>query len=221
MFDDFGVLIRGIVLGLAIAAPVGPIGLLCIRRTVERGIIAGLATGFGSALADGFFGGVAAFGVNAILEALLGHVKELRLIGGIFLLGAAIHSLLKEPHERKNRPPDAGNLIGSVGTGLFLTVTNPITIMGIITVVVGFGGALDHAKAGTMTLGVFLGSLTWWSILCGGTFLIRHHFTPRIVLWINRGTGVVLGVVGLMALLSFFSLVPENLQDLVGAFISK
>lgn len=221
MLDDISVFMRGIMLGLTIAAPVGPIGLLCIRRTVERGFIAGFSTGLGAAIADGFFGGVAAFGVTAILDTLQGHVRELRLIGGIFLLAAAVHSLLKEPHEVASKRGEPHNILGAIGGALFLTITNPLTIMGGITVVAGFGGGLEHARAGTLTLGVFSGSLLWWLLLCGGIYMVRHRLTHRSVLWLNRCTGVVLGLLGIFALLTFFSLVPENLQGFLTDMLGK
>jgi len=203
LIEELSVLGRGIVLGLAIAAPIGPIGLLCIRRTVERGVVVGVATGLGSAFVDGLFGAIAAFGVSQVIDALMGHVKELRLLGGLFLLGAALHGFLRDPEPMAEEPP-ARDLAGAVASGVLLTVTNPVTIMGIIAVVVGFGGRLDHQGAATLTVGIFLGSLLWWAILCGGISAVRHKFTPRTVHWINRGTAAVLAAIGAWALVSAF-----------------
>ena len=202
MLEELGVLAWGVVLGVAIAAPIGPIGLLCIRRTVERGLAAGFATGAGSALVDAFFAAVAAFGVSRIVDALTGHAGELRLVGGLFLLGAAAHGLVSQPRPPAEEPVRLGRrgLLGAVGGGVLLTVTNPVTIMGIIAIVVGFGGAKDTADATALTLGVLLGSLLWWALLCGGFALVRHRFTLGAARWINRGTAVVLGALGVWAL---------------------
>ncbi len=201
MIEEIGILIKGIVLGVAIAAPVGPIGLLCIRRTVERGIAAGLATGLGAAIADALFSAVAAFGVTAIVQELLGRQVQLKVVGGLFLLGVAAHSFLKEPRPPAHAP-EARNLPGAVASGLVLTATNPVTIMGIIALVVGFGSGLATPQATTLVVGIFIGSALWWTILCGGVSLIRHRFTTRTVHWLNRGTGVVIGLLGLWALWS-------------------
>lgn len=221
MGDDIGVFIRGLVQGLAIAAPVGPIGLLCIRRTVQRGFVAGFSTGFGAALADGFLGAITAFGITSLIDLLKGHEQALRLIGGVFLLAAGIHALLKEPHEAARRGDEPHNILGAVGSGLFLTLTNPITVTGAIALMVSLAGGIDRTHAGTLTLGVFSGSLLWWFLLSGGTYAIRHHLTSRTVLWLNRGTGAVLCALGVFALLAFFHLIPATLQGLLTDVVSK
>lgn len=201
LIEEFGILIRGVILGVAIAAPVGPIGLLCIRRTVERGPAAGLATGLGAAIADALFSAIAAFGVTAIVEQLLGHQVQLKVLGGLFLLGVAVHSFLKEPRPPAHAP-EARNLTGAVGSGLFLTATNPVTVMGIMALVVGFGSDLAAPQATTLVVGIFLGSGLWWTTLCGGVSLVRHRFTVRTVQWLNRVTGGLIGTLGLWALWS-------------------
>ncbi|ACI97881.1 LysE/ArgO family amino acid transporter [Rhodospirillum centenum] len=199
MLAEIGVFLRGIILGIAIAAPVGPIGLLCIRRTLERGIAVGIATGMGAAIADALFSAIAAFGVNAILELVIGHEGELRVFGGLFLLGVALHSFLREPRPPAQEP-EARNLLGATGSGLALTMGNPVTILGITALVVGFSGGLETYQAVTLVAGIFVGSGIWWFILCGGVTLVRHRITRRSVLWINRGTGIMLGALGVWAL---------------------
>lgn len=199
MLEELGILWRGIVLGVIIAAPVGPIGLLCIRRTIERGITAGFATGVGAAFADGLFSALAAFGVTVVMDAITGHMVALRLVGGAFLIAVAVHSFLRDPKPLA-AVPEAGNLYAATASGFGLTVTNPVTILGIATVVVGFGGTDDTAGAATLVAGIFLGSLAWWGILCGGVSLVRSRVTASTVHWINMGTGVVLGLLGLWAI---------------------
>lgn len=199
--QEVGLFFQGIILGVVIAAPVGPIGLLCISRTVERGLATGLATGLGAAIADAAFSAVAAFGVTAVIENLLGHQTQLKLVGGLFLLGVAVHSFLKAPVAAAEAP-EARNLPAAVASGLFLTATNPVTIMGITALVVGFGGGLGSAQAATLVGGIFVGSGLWWITLCGGVSLIRHRMTPRAVLGLNRGTGLLIGALGLWSLWS-------------------
>lgn len=199
LLEELGLLWRGIILGVVIAAPVGPIGLLCIRRTLERGLAAGFATGIGAAMADAFFSAIAAFGVTAILDLITGHIGALRLVGGVFLIGVAIHSFLRDPKPLA-AVPEPGNLVAATASGFALTFTNPVTILGIVAVVVGFGTTDSTLHATTLVAGILLGSLAWWSILCGGISLLRHRVTAKTVHWINMSTGVLLGALGLWAL---------------------
>lgn len=201
MLEEMGILWRGMVLGVIIAAPVGPIGLLCIRRSLERGLTAGLATGLGAAIADALFSAIAAFGITAVLDLITGNMLQLQIVGGLFLLGVAIHAFMRDPKPLA-AAPEAGNLTAAVATGLLFTITNPVTILGISAVIVGFGNTKGPAQDATLVAGVFLGSLAWWGILCGGVTLLRHRVTGRTVHWINIATGILLAALGLYALLS-------------------
>ncbi|KPF81178.1 lysine transporter LysE [alpha proteobacterium AAP38] len=199
LLDDIGIFWRGVVLGVIIAAPVGPIGLLCIRRSLERGLATGLATGLGAALADAFFSGIAAFGITAILNVITQNMPLLQVVGGLFLLVVAGHSLTREPKPLAAEPV-AGNLPAAVFSGLFLTATNPVTILGMSTLVVGFSNTRGPVEDGTLVAGIFVGSLLWWMFLCGGVTLLRSRVTGRTVHWINIGTGLILGALGLYTL---------------------
>jgi len=199
LFEEIYRLALGVVLGLVIAAPLGPIGLLCIRRTVERGLAAGFAIGLGAAMADAGFSAIAAFGVSAVLDALLGHETLLRISGGLFLLGVALHAFLKDP-DPPAAAPEARDWWTAIGSGVALTVGNPVTILGITAIVVGFGGTPEGGQAAILVAGIFLGSVLWWLILCGGVALVRHRITARAVHWINVGTGVFLAALGFWAL---------------------
>lgn len=199
LLDDIGIFWRGIVLGVIIAAPVGPIGLLCIRRSLERGLATGLATGLGAAVADALFSGIAAFGITAALDMITANIRLLQVVGGVFLLAVAVHSLTRDPKPLAAEPV-AGNLAGAAFTGLFLTATNPVTILGMTAIVVGFGHTRGPAEDGALVAGIFAGSLLWWVILCGGVTLLRRRVTGRTVHWINVGTGAILGVMGVYTL---------------------
>jgi threonine/homoserine/homoserine lactone efflux protein len=199
LIEDIGLILKGVVLGLAIAAPVGPIGLLCIRRTVERGVLAGFATGFGAGLVDTLFSAIAAFGITAVTDLILGHEMFLKLAGGLFLLATAAYGLTHTP-----RPPrktvEASSLARAVVSGFVLTITNPITIVAILAVVAGFGGALRPSHALALVAGIFVGSTLWWALLSGSVSLLRRRMGERMVLYLNRGTSVALGALGLWAL---------------------
>lgn len=199
LLDDIGVFWRGVVLGVIIAAPVGPIGLLCIRRSLERGLVTGLATGLGAAIADAAFSSVAAFGITAVLDMITSNMRLLQVVGGFFLLAVAFHSLTRDPKPLAAEPM-AGNLPAATFTGFFLTATNPVTILGMSAIVVGFGHTKGPVEDGTLVAGIFVGSALWWLILCGGVTLLRRFVTGRTVHWINVGTGVILGVLGLYTL---------------------
>jgi threonine/homoserine/homoserine lactone efflux protein len=201
-FDEISTFFRGVVLGVLVAAPVGPVGLLCIKRTLQRGVWAGLATGFGAALADGIFGIVAAFGVTAVLQFVDNLEKEIRLVGGLMLVLTALYMLRQHVHVSKESSggTSARNLIGATVSGLMITLTNPLTLIGVLAVVAAFSGTMTFLQAATLTGGIFCGSLAWWVFLCGGTFLVRHHFTDKGINWVNRVTAVLILLLGGWAL---------------------
>src|ERR1043166_548869 len=194
LLDGISVFVRGLVLGVVIPAPVGPVGLLCMKRTLQNGMLAGISTGFGAAFADAFYGAIAAFGVTAALGLLTGMEKEIRFFGGIFLLGVATFMLLKKIKitRKEDNGPSARNLVGAVVSGFLITFSNPLTILGVLAVVATFAGHLSYLQAATLTGGMFCGSLTWWLMLCGGVWLIRHRFSDNAIAWVNRVTAVLL-----------------------------
>jgi threonine/homoserine/homoserine lactone efflux protein len=200
-FDEISTFFRGVVLGVLVAAPVGPVGLLCIKRTLQRGVWSGLATGLGAALADGIFGIVAAFGVTAVLQWVDDLEKEIRLVGGLILVITALYMLKQHVHvSREGGGTSTRNLIASTISGLMITLTNPLTLIGVLAVVAAFSGPLTFVQAATLTGGIFCGSLAWWVALCGGTFLVRKHFTDNGINWVNRITAVLILLLGGWAL---------------------
>jgi threonine/homoserine/homoserine lactone efflux protein len=166
-------LLKGIAIGFAIAAPVGPIGVLCVRRTFADGHIAGFVTGLGAATADALYGAVAAFGLTAISDLVLGYQTELRLVGGLFLLALGVKTFLSKLSTAS--PPMRGTgWLGSWAATVLLTLTNPATILSFAVVfagaglgqqVYGFGDAL------AIVIGVFLGSAIWWLLL---SYFVDH-----------------------------------------------
>ncbi|HEY8598941.1 MAG TPA: LysE family transporter [Thermomicrobiales bacterium] len=201
---ELGVFGRGLLIGLSIAAPVGPIGVLCIHRTLAEGRLAGLATGLGAATADALYGVVAAFGITAIANLLVGYQGAIRLVGGLFLCYLGLRTFLSSPTERAATA--AGQtLLGAYGSALALTLTNPLTILSFAAIFAGAGiaatpGAYDAAAL--LVLGVLLGSAAWWLILSGAVAALRGRLTGTALCWINHLSGLVLLVFGVLALVS-------------------
>ena len=199
---DLDFFVRGLVIGLAIAAPVGPIGALCIRRTLTEGRLSGLVSGLGAATADATYGCVAAFGLTIVSGFLVSQQMWLRLIGGLFLCYLGLRTLLSRPAERAATVEGRG-LLGAYASTLFLTLTNPTTILSFVAIFagLGIGGATGgFLAAAALVLGVFLGSALWWLILSWGVSLFRKRFTPRALRWVNVVSGMVILGFGLLAL---------------------
>jgi threonine/homoserine/homoserine lactone efflux protein len=199
---DVSFFLRGLVIGFSIAAPVGPIGVLCIRRTIAEGQLYGLVSGLGAATADALYGCVAAFGLTFISAFLIGHKLWLSLIGGLFLLYLGIKTLLSKPAEEAANAEGKG-LFGAYASTFLLTVTNPMTILSFVAIfaALGLGSTTgSYASALVLVLGVFCGSATWWLLLSGGVGLFRNKFNARGLLWVNRISGVVITLFGIIAL---------------------
>lgn len=199
--------LQGLVLGFSIAAPVGPIGVLCIRRTLAEGRAVGLASGLGAATADAAYGLVAAFGLTAISSALVGQRFWLGLLGGLFLLYLGVRTLLARPAERAASAESRQGLAGAFLSTLALTLTNPMTILSFVAIFAGLGVATgaDYGAAALLVGGVFLGSAAWWLTLSLLVGALRSRFDSRALLWVNRLSGVIILGFGAAALGSSFS----------------
>lgn len=197
---------KGLALGLAIAAPVGPIGILCIRRTLAEGWALGLAVGLGAATADAIYGAIAGFGLTAVSGFLVNQSRWLGLLGGLFLLYLGVRTFRSVPAERPANLSGAG-WWPAFGATAFLTLTNPLTILSFVAVFAGFGlaeaGATrDYWGAGLLVLGVFLGSALWWLILSSGVAWFRNRLTPSALRRINQLSGLIILGFGISALIS-------------------
>jgi len=199
-------LARTYLIGIAVAAPVGAMGVLCIQRALANGWRAGLSTGLGIATADGIYAGLAAFGVAAVSSAFVAWQTPLRVVGGVALIYLGGRSLMsaRSPQEcaASAAPVVAhGSLyVSAVG----LTLTNPMTIMAFGAIFAGAGLAAEPSllSAGVATAGVALGSLSWWIALTAGVTLARHGLGDRLVLWVTRVSGAVIVGFGVLALVS-------------------
>ena len=202
--SDLSFLLRGWLIGIAIAAPVGPIGVLCIRRTLTNGRLIGFLSGLGAATADMIYGAIAAFGITALQNLLLRQQVWLRLIGGLFLLYLGVRTFFTKPAQAAAAAPDRGGNLKAYLSTLGLTLTNPATILSFTVIFAGLrlgetGG--NYAAAAFMVAGVFIGSATWWLCLSGIVGVFRERFTAVGMLWINRLAGVVIASFGVAALL--------------------
>ena len=194
--------LRGMTIGFSIAAPVGPIGLLCIRRTLAHGRASGFASGLGAATADAAYGSVAGFGLTAISSFLTGEQKPLRLVGGLFLLFLGWKIMTSRP-ATSTAPAKHGGLAADYLSTVLLTLTNPATILSFAAVFAGLGLGGTHGDFGAATwlvAGVFLGSALWWLLLSGGVGWFREKLAPPQLRWINWVSGGILGGFGLLAL---------------------
>ena len=197
-------ILRGLILGFSIAAPVGPIGVLCIRRTLAQGRLTGFISGLGAATADAFYGAIAAFGLTAVSSFLNDQQQWLRIVGGLFLLYLGGQTFFTKPAERA-ADAKANNLFQAYLSTVFLTLTNPATIISFTVIFASFGLTQtdgNFTSAAQLVLGVFLGSAAWWLTLSGLVGALRERFTPQAMLWVNRFAGLLIAIFGIVALYS-------------------
>lgn len=200
---DYELFIRGLIIGLSIAAPVGPIGVLCIRRTLIHGWLSGLLSGLGAATADAVYGLVAAFGIT-VISSLLAQYKFLLLsLGGFFLCLLGIKTFLSKPAEQACTERGVG-LIGAYGSTFLLTLTNPMTILSFAGIFASFGLgtaiAYEGFSAVWLVLWVFAGSASWWLVLSCTVGLAKAKVPASSLRWINRISGVVIFGFGVLSL---------------------
>ncbi|HXP30284.1 MAG TPA: LysE family transporter [Stellaceae bacterium] len=191
-------LLKGIVIGIVIALPVGPVGVLCVRRTLFEGPAFGIVSGLGAATADTIYAIVAGFGLTVVREEILAHEHWLGALGGVFLLYLGINALLR--HQVPEAEPLGGEaLLGAYASTFALTITNPITILAFAAIFAQLGVAegATLADIGALVLGVFLGSLLWWLGISFGFASVRHFVGRGFALTlVSRITGSILTLSG-------------------------
>jgi Putative threonine efflux protein len=202
---------KAIFIGVLIAAPVGPIGFLCIRRTLVSGRIYGFVAGLGAATADTIYGAIAGFGLHAVSNVLFHYQHWFRLFGGLFLCCLGIISFFSKPSPAPTALKGT-SLLGVYISTFFLTLANPLTILSFTAIFAGLGighGLIRPEHRGAnwpmdlLVSGVFLGSVMWWlflSVLVGG---FRHKFDYRKLLWVNRISGILIAAFGLLVLVAY------------------
>ncbi len=196
--------LKGLAFGFLLAATVGPLWILCFRRTLAHGRLFGFVSGMGVATADALFGFVAAFGLTVVSNFLIAQKFWLGIVGGAFLCWLGVKTLLSRPGDQPAQAP-ASNLAVAYTSTFALTLTNPATILAFVAIFAGLGLAASgsYAEASLVVLGVTLGSALWWVMLALGAGWLRTRSGPKLLRAINIVAGVSIlsfGVVQLVAL---------------------
>ena len=207
--------LQGLLIGVSIAAPVGPIGILCIRRTLAEGRRAGFVTGLGAATADAFYGAIAAFGLTFISAFLVNQSFCLRLGGGIFLIYLGLRTFFSVPSVNDFLDSTSSkkfSMLRYYASTLVLTLTNPLTILSFAAIFAGFGIGIDNSDnyltAWSMVVGIFLGSCLWWFFLSAISGYFRNKIDGKSMIWINRISGTIIFGFGLLSFISILILNP-------------
>ena len=200
---DLVIFFKGIFIGFAMAIPIGPIGIMCIRKTLTEGRLRGLIIGLGAATADLLYGCVAAFGLTVISNTLFNQRIWIRLIGGALLIFLGIRTFRAHPANPKI-PFNSSGMLRSYLTTVFLTLTNPLTIFAFIAVFValGLGNMTGYISASTLVAGVFIGSFLWFLSLSSGVIFFRKKLDITGLQWVNRIAGILIIVSGIVAMVS-------------------
>ncbi len=207
---NFLYLINGIIIGFSASVPLGPIGLICIQKTLNGKRINGITSGFGAAMADTFFAIVAAFGISAVHNFIQTQQLYLRIGGGIILLGLGLKFFLTNPaiQIRKQRNKN-NNLWADFASVFLLTLSNPLTVFVFGAVFAGFGIIPKESKWYEMlevVAGIFIGASAWWIILVNTINIFRKKFRLRRLWWMNKIMGIIITSFGIFALISSFFL---------------
>jgi threonine/homoserine/homoserine lactone efflux protein len=199
---DTTLALRGLLIGFTVAAAVGPISLLTIRRTLAHGRIYGLVSGLGVATADATYAGIAAFGLTAVTTLLVSGRVLLGLVGGVVIVVLGVRTIRSRPGTVAAATARPG-LPSAYGSIFALTMTNPMTILSFGAIFAGVGFAVGGTGLGDaliLTLGVWLGSSLWWVVLTAVVAWARERVSTRALTWINRASGSALVVFGLLAI---------------------
>lgn len=198
--------VKSLIIGVSIAAPVGPIGVLCIRRSIQHGPALGLISGLGAAVADALYGCIAAFGLISISSALIQHQTALRFVGGLFLCYLGLKTLFAGQRETVEQP-QVSSAWQAFGSTVVLTLANPMTIISFAGVFAALGlsaQAANYFDSGTVVLGVFLGSAAWWTFLGFAAGALRDRVGQKTMILINRISGLIILAFGIGAIAAAF-----------------
>lgn len=203
---DFGLVASGVAIGLAVAAPIGPVNLIVIRRTLRFGKLNGLVSGTGAALGDGVFAAMAAFSLTAAIDFILTFELWLQGVGGLFLLFLGLRTLMTHPHLEEAAPDNVTGVTARVFLSTFaLTITNPATMLGFIAIFGGIAGLSStgegYGHAATLTVSVIAGSMLWWLGLSQFVSLFRQRMSDRLLELVNRVSGCLILAFGVAILL--------------------
>ena len=198
--EPLDLLLRGVLAGLAIAIPVGPVNVLCVSRTIVCGRRVGVVSGLGAAVADALYGAIAAFSISIIINFLIEHIFAIRVVGGLLLIGIGIVYWFKKPRSLKEASKESPH--SAFVTTLLLTLTNPTTVLSFLAVLAGL--RLGEPRQWTLTLflvlGIFCGSMLWWIVLALIAGHFRRRFTDVAVVWMNRFGAIAIATFGVITM---------------------
>ena len=195
--------IKGIIIGFVMAVPIGPIGIMCIRKTLTEGRLRGLIIGLGAATADLLYSCIAAFGFTTIAGIISSEKFWIRLVGGALLLFLGLRTFLAKPTNPKYNIHSSG-ILGSYFYTVFLTLTNPLTIFVFIAVfaALGLGNEVKVFSGSVLVGGVFIGSCLWFLFLSSCVRLFRKKLDMEGLQWVNRIAGILIVISGVIAIVS-------------------
>jgi len=201
MVIEFSLPLRGIAAGLMIAAPVGPVNVLCIQRSLQKGWKSGLVSGFGAALVDTLYGGIAGFSISLVIEFLVREQNWIRLIGGFLLIAIGAFYYFRKPRSLESGSQGAKH--SDFVSALLLTATNPTTVLSFLAILamLGQGHQQPMWQTSLLVAGIFLGSMSWWIVLTGGASLLRDKVGDEAIRWLNRIGGIAIAAFGLLNIL--------------------
>ena len=196
---EWALLLKGLMAGLAIAVPVGPVNVLVASRTLAKGRTSGLLTGLGAATADAFYGAIAGFSITLVISFLLRQEFWIRVIGGLLLVCIGLIYFRKPPRSLEQSAGKGGGHSDYIST-LLLTLTNPTTVLSFMAVLtaLGMGGHRPWWMNFLLVAGIFCGSMLWWVILVTLVNWLRDRFNDNSIRWMNRIAGVAIGGFGLV-----------------------
>jgi threonine/homoserine/homoserine lactone efflux protein len=204
---DFLLILKGIIVGISVSAPLGPLGILCIQRTINKGFLSGFFSGLGAAVADILYASVAGFGISIIADFLKDHEYSIRAIGGLFVVVVGImifrSNPVKQIRQQKNQKK---GYLGDFISGFFITITNPITIIvfGAVFAALGLNESSTLKLIFFTLIGIFSGALLWWLSLTTGVNIFRKKIRLRNLYWINKITGIIVTIFGIVVFVSIF-----------------
>lgn len=194
-------LIKGAIVGFSIAAPIGPISVLCIKRTFDYGRLSGLFSGIGAACGATCYGAIATFGLTLVSDIILNLQVWMRLIGGAFLIYLGIKTFLSKSLQ-KPKIVSHKTLVNDLISTFFLTLVNPMTIISYLAIFAGLDIATTHGQiknAIFLVIGIFIGAMTWWIIVAEGLTLLKDRLTQQMLRLINKVAGSIIVGFGFFA----------------------
>lgn len=197
------IFLKGLIIGFAMAVPIGPVGTLCIRKTLAEGHSRGLFVGLGAATVDSLYGSIGAFGITFISDLMASYEFWLRLVGGVLLLFLGVRTFRAKPKDPMI-PFDKKGLLGSYVSAFVLALTNPVTIFAFVAAFAAFGlgHKLSIMSASILVLGVFAGTFLWFLALGAIAKFFRKRLNANGFKWVNRISGALIIVSGIAAFVS-------------------